>query len=74
MMTNNRYKIGVCLLATLTVIICVSLFLHNKQTSQSDTWKQVEQSTDTTKVLGLSQQIISYEIFFGWELDNPIDY
>ena len=73
-MTNNRYKIGVCLLATLTVIICVSLFLHNKQTSQSDTWKQVEQSTDTTKVLGLSQQIISYEIFFGWELDNPIDY
>ena len=74
MMTNNRYKIGVCLLATLTVIICVSLFLHNKQTSQSDTWKQVEQSADTTKVLGLSQQIISYEIFFGWELDNPIDY
>ena len=74
MMTNNRYKIGVCLLATLTVIICVFLFLHNKQTSQSDTWKQVEQSTDTTKVLGLSQQIISYEIFFGWELDNPIDY
>ena len=74
MMTNNRYKIGVCLLATLTVIICVSLFLHNKQTSQLDTWKQVEQSTDTTKVLGLSQQIISYEIFFGWELDNPIDY
>ena len=73
-MTNNRYKIGVCLLATLTVIICVFLFLHNKQTSQSDTWKQVEQSTDTTKVLGLSQQIISYEIFFGWELDNPIDY
>lgn len=74
MMTNNRYKIGVCLLATLTVIICVFLFLHNKQTSQLDTWKQVEQSTDTTKVLGLSQQIISYEIFFGWELDNPIDY
>ena len=74
MMTNNRYKIGVCLLATLTVIICVFLFLYNKQTSQSDTWKQVEQSTDTTKVLGLSQQIISYEIFFGWELDNPIDY
>ena len=55
-MTNNRYKIGVCLLATLTVIICVFLFLHNKQTSQLDTWKQVEQSTDTTKVLGLSQQ------------------
>ena len=74
MMTNNRYKIGVCLLATLTVIICVFLFLHNKQTSQLDTWKQVEQSADTTKVLGLSQQIISYEIFFGWELDNPIDY
>ena len=73
-MANNRYKIGVCLLATLTVIICVFLFLYNKQTSQSDTWKQVEQSTDTTKVLGLSQQIISYEIFFGWELDNPIDY
>ena len=73
-MTNNRYKIGVCLLATLTVIIGVFLFLHNKQTSQLDTWKQVEQSTDTTKVLGLSQQIISYEIFFGWELDNPIDY
>ena len=73
-MTNNRYKIGVCLLATLTVIICVFLFLYNKQTSQSDRWKQVEQSTDTTKVLGLSQQIISYEIFFGWELDNPIDY